>query len=107
LNLNSPAHTVTAILAALVLFLTLTTFSSLSFAASDKDRFNALYIPPHKITQRTFDEVVHYATSTPVNAVVLHVKSPKGKLLWPSENALAIRLGVGVNHSDWKNMWPV
>ncbi|MBC2742023.1 MAG: hypothetical protein HGJ93_02975 [Desulfosarcina sp.] len=49
------------------------------------------------MTQRTFDEVVHYATLTPVNAVVLHVKSPRGKLLWPSENALAIQLGVGAN----------
>ena len=58
-----------------------------------------MYIPPHKITQRTFDEIVHYATLTPVNAVVLHVKSPKGKLLWPSENAIAIQLGVGTNHS--------
>lgn len=65
----------------------------------NKDRFNALYIPPHKITQRTFDEIVHYAEQTPVNAVVLHVKTPKGKLLWPSENELAIQLGVGAERS--------
>jgi hypothetical protein len=86
-------------LATLVIFLLATAFSSLSFAETSNDGVNALYIPPHKITRRTFDEVVHYATSTPVNAVVLHVKSPKGKLSWPSEHALAIRLGAGVNHS--------
>jgi hypothetical protein len=98
LNLNSRPH-LTAILIASVLFLTLTTFGNSSIAASDKDRFNALYVPPHKITQRTFDEIVHYATLTPVNAVVMHVKSPKGKLLWPSENAIALQMGVAARHS--------
>jgi hypothetical protein len=63
------------------------------------DRFHALYVPPHKITQRTFDEIVHYATLTPVNAVVLHVKSPNGRLLWPSKNAIARQLGVATGHS--------
>ena len=67
--------------------------------ASATDRYHALYVPPHKITQRTFDEIVHYATLTPVNAVVLHVKSPKGRLLWPSENAIARQLGVATGHS--------
>ena len=89
----------TAILIASVFFLITTAFCDLSLAGTSKDRFQALYIPPHKITQRTFDEIVHYATLTPVNAVVLHVKSPKGKLLWPSENAMAIQLGVGTKHS--------
>jgi hypothetical protein len=98
LNFNTCPYRL-AILAALVFFLFANAFSSLSFAETKMDCYNALYIPPHKITQRTFDEVVHYATLTPVNAVVLHVKSPKGKLLWPSKNALAIQLGVGVNHS--------
>jgi hypothetical protein len=67
--------------------------------ASALDRFHAVYVPPHKITQRTFDEIVHYATLTPVNAVVLHVKSPKGKLLWPSKNGIARQLGVASRHS--------
>ena len=98
LNLYTRHHR-TAILAALAFSLVATAFSSLSIAGTNKDCFKALYIPPHKITQRTFDEIVHYATLTPVNAVVLHVKSPKGKLLWPSENAIAIQLGVGTNHS--------
>ena len=98
LNFNTRLHR-TAILSALVFFLVATAFSSLSIAGTNTDRFNALYIPPHKITQRTFDEIVHYATLTPVNAVVLHVKSPKGKLMWPSENPMAIQMGVGANHS--------
>ncbi|MFO7715745.1 putative glycoside hydrolase [Desulfosarcina sp.] len=68
-------------------------------AETYKDHFNALYIPPHKITQRTFDEIVHYAGLTPVNAVVLHVKSPTGRLLWPSDNPVAIDLNVGATHS--------
>ena len=51
------------------------------------------------VTQRTFEEIVHYATLTPVNAVVLHVKSPKGKLMWPSENPMAVQMGVGARHS--------
>ena len=98
MNLYTRLHR-TAILAALAFPLVVTAFSSLSIAETNTDGFNALYIPPHKITQRTFDEIVHYAALTPVNAVVLHVKSPKGKLSWPSENAMAIQLGVGANHS--------
>jgi hypothetical protein len=88
-----------ALLLAAFFFLTILAFSSASIAKMNKDRFYALYIPPHKITQRTMDEVIHYASLTPVNAVVLHLKTPKGKLMWSSENALAIRLGVGTKRS--------
>ena len=95
-----PYHT--AILTALALLLAATAFNSLSIAGTNEDDFNALYIPPHKVTKRTFDEIVHYAALTPVNAVVLHVKSPRGKLLWPSENAMAIQLGAGADHSGLK-----
>jgi len=70
-----------------------------SNAAAGIDDAYAVYIPPHKITDRTFDEIVHYAALTPINAVVLHVKTPKGKLMWPSENQLAIQLGVAASHS--------
>ncbi|MCB2146669.1 MAG: putative glycoside hydrolase [Deltaproteobacteria bacterium] len=98
MNRNTRSHR-TSILAAAACLLVSTAFSGLSLAETSKDCFNAVYIPPHKITQRTFDEIVHYAALTPVNAVVLHVKSPKGKLLWPSENTMAVQLGVGANHS--------
>ncbi|HSO18695.1 MAG TPA: putative glycoside hydrolase [Desulfosarcina sp.] len=74
-------------------------FTGVSPAAADADRFYALYVPPHKITQRTVDEIVHYSNLTPVNAVVLHVKTPKGRLLWPSDNAVARRLNVSAEHS--------
>jgi hypothetical protein len=80
-------------------FLMTTVLGNSPTAASAADRYHAVYVPPHKITQRTFDEIVHYATLTPVNAVVLHVKSPKGRLLWPSENAIARQLGVTTGHS--------
>jgi hypothetical protein len=92
----------TAIWVALACLIAMAACSGLSFAGTSRDHVNALYIPPHKITQRTFDEIVHYAELTPVNAVVLHVKSPKGKLLWPSENTMAIQLGVGVKHTGLK-----
>ena len=82
-----------------IFFLLMTVLGNSPTAASAMDRFNALYVPPHKITQRTFDKIVHYATLTPVNAVVLHVKRPKGKLLWPSKNAIARQLGVASRHS--------
>jgi hypothetical protein len=85
------------IASAFILFTTLV--GNASIAASSTDRFNALYVPPHKITERTFDEIVHYAAQTPVNAVVLHVKSPRGNLLWPSENAIALQMGVVARHS--------
>ena len=82
------------------LFLLIAALISLpSFAAASIDDSYAVYIPPHKITQRTFDEIVHYATLTPINAVVLHVKTPRGKLLWPSENSLALQMGVSASHS--------
>ena len=73
-------------------------------AADEKDQFNALYFPPHKITQRTVDEVIHYASMTPVNAVVLHVKTPNGNLMWPSDNPLAIQLGVSARHTRLKKL---
>jgi hypothetical protein len=56
-------------------------------------------VPAHKITQRTLDEIVHYAAMTPVNAVVLHVKTPTGQLLWPSKHAIARQLGVSNDHA--------
>ena len=83
----------------LVFFWIMAVFSSQTIAATNTDRFHALYVPPHKITQRTFDEIVHYATLTPVNAVVLHVKTPRGRLLWPSDNPTALQLNVTTRHA--------
>jgi hypothetical protein len=67
-------------------------------AAAAVDSHYAVYVPPHKITGRTLDEIVHYAALTPVNAVVLHVKTPRGRLLWPSKNPTAVALGVATGH---------
>lgn len=98
LNANSRPH-LTAMFGVAIFLLVTIGLNSLSTAAAPLDRFYAVYVPPHKITQRTFDEIVHYATLTPVNAVVLHVKTPMGKLLWPSNNPTALRLGVITKHS--------
>lgn len=88
-----------AIVAASVFFLAITVMGGVSTAAAAKDRVHALYIPAHRTTQRNFDKIVHYATLTPVNAVVLHVKNPMGKLSWPSCNAVALRLAVGAGNT--------
>ena len=80
-------------------FFTIMGLARICIAADEKDHFNALYFPPHKITQRTVDEVIHYSGMTPVNAVVLHVKTPKGKLMWPSDNPLANQLGVSARYT--------
>ena len=95
---NTRPHPV-ALCIALLFFLTILMISRPSVAEIKKDGFNALYFPPHKITQRVVDEIVHYASLTPVNAVVLHVKTPKGKLMWTSKNTLANQLGVSARHS--------
>lgn len=68
-------------------------------ASAGVDSHYAVYVPPHRITQRTLDEIVHYAALTPVNAVVLHVKTPRGRLLWSSENPTAVEMGVAAQHS--------
>ncbi len=70
--------------------------------AMQNDPFYAVYVPPHKITERTFDEIVHYAAQTPVNAVVLHVKTPRGRLMWPSTCPLAMDVGAGGNYRHLK-----
>ena len=85
-----------------VLFLVWMTllFSRISAASTLSDHYQAVYVPPHKITQRTMDEIVHYAQLTPVNAVVLHVKTPEGKLMWPSDNPTARKMGVSSSHAS-------
>ena len=60
----------------------------------ENDSYFGVYVPAHKITQRAFDEIVHYATLTPINAVVLHVKSPRGRLMWAADNVLAREIGA-------------
>lgn len=59
-----------------------------------KDAYCAVYLPAHKITPRTLDEIVHYASLSPINAVVLHVKTPRGELAWAAKHPLAVELGV-------------
>lgn len=96
--LNCPRMKTT--IAAIICIVLAIVTCSFSAAAAGVDDSYAVYIPPHKITQRTFDEIVHYASLTPINAVVLHVKTPKGRLMWPSTNPTSIQLGVVARHAN-------
>jgi hypothetical protein len=89
----------TVLLPVSVALLIVTAFCRPAMATVILGHYHALYVPSHKITRRTLDEIVHYAALTPVNAVVLHVKTAKGRLMWPSENPTAIALGAGSEHS--------
>ncbi len=55
---------------------------------------NAVYIPSHGYTERKVSELIHYAKLTKMNAVVLHVKDPYGKLNWKSQNDMAVEIGA-------------
>lgn len=53
-----------------------------------------VYLPPHALTQRYFEEMDHYYTLSNMNAVVIHVKDPPGRIYWNSGNALAREIGA-------------
>jgi len=57
--------------------------------AAMPERVKAVYLPPHCFTERKITEFNHYASLTGLNAVVLHVKDPRGMLRWKSENKIA------------------
>ncbi|MBU1956770.1 putative glycoside hydrolase, partial [Patescibacteria group bacterium] len=48
-----------------------------------------VYLPAHSITSRRIAEVIHYAGQLGINAVVLHVKDPYGRIAWTSKLELA------------------
>ena len=62
--------------------------------ASTPDNVKALYLPSHCFTERKIDEFVHYAKLAGINAAVLHVKDPHGRLRWQSSNPLAQKIGA-------------
>ena len=57
--------------------------------ATMPDMIKAVYFPSHSFTERKITEFNHYAALTGLNAVVLHVKDPRGMLRWKSENKMA------------------
>ena len=68
-------------------------FSSDGFAALP-EKVNAIYLPSHCFTERKITEFAHYAALTGLNAVVLHVKDPYGRIRWKSNNQLARKMGA-------------
>jgi len=68
-------------------------FSSDGFAAMP-ETVKAIYLPAHCFTERKITEISHYAALTGLNAVVLHVKDPYGRIRWKSKNPLAQKMGA-------------
>jgi hypothetical protein len=58
------------------------------------ENINAIYLPSHCFTERKITEISHYAALTGLNAVVLHVKDPYGRIRWKSNNPLAQKIGA-------------
>jgi len=67
--------------------------TSHSPAGTPKD-ITALYLPSHCFTERKIDEFVHYAKLAGINAAVLHVKDPHGRIRWRSSNVQAAEVGA-------------
>ena len=62
--------------------------------AAQPENIKAIYLPSHSFTDRKISEFTHYARLTGLNAVVLHVKDPYGKIRWKSNNQLAQKMGA-------------
>lgn len=62
--------------------------------AAPPDAVRGLYLPGHGLSARRLDEVVHYAPQLDLNAVVLHVKDPWGRLYFDSRQPLALATGA-------------
>mgnify|MGYP001819790180 CR=1 FL=1 len=67
--------------------------ASHSPAGTPKD-ITALYLPSHRFTERKIEEFVHYAKLAGINAAVLHVKDPHGRIRWKSKNLQAAAVGA-------------
>ncbi len=62
--------------------------------AAQPENIKAIYLPSHSFTDRKISEFTHYARLTGLNAVVLHVKDPYGRIRWKSNNQLAKKMGA-------------
>ena len=75
---------------------------SLSPAGTPED-ITALYLPSHCFTERKIDEFVHYAKLAGINAAVLHVKDPHGRIRWKSNNVQAAEIGAVASYGLVEN----
>ncbi|NNG00707.1 MAG: hypothetical protein HKM93_15080 [Desulfobacteraceae bacterium] len=53
------------------------------------DQVRSIYVPADRISQRIVTEIIHYAEEIPINAAVLHVKDPYGRLAWNAGHPIA------------------
>ena len=63
-------------------------------SVSNLKGIKALYLPSHCFSERKIDEFVHYAKLAGINAAVVHVKDPHGRIRWKSNNVLAAEIGA-------------
>jgi hypothetical protein len=69
-------------------------FLSSQSIAAIPDNINAVYLPAHKCSDRKISELIHYADIANLNAVVIHVKDPFGKISWKSNHPIARAMGT-------------
>ncbi|MFW6324406.1 MAG: putative glycoside hydrolase [Desulfovibrionales bacterium] len=67
-------------------------------SADPPDPVRALYLS-HRFDEKSIDSFLHYAEQTGINAAVLHVKDPQGKLYWNSRTPLARE--INAVHQPW------
>ena len=71
-------------------------FLSSQSIATTPDNINAVYLPSHKCSDRKISELIYYAGLAPLNAAVLHVKDPFGRISWKSNHPFAREIGDNV-----------
>ncbi len=63
-------------------------------AATPPEYVRGVYLLPDNYTERKVNETIHYAKHAGLNAVVLHVKDPRGLVYWPAQEPVAIEIGA-------------
>ncbi|MBI9087855.1 MAG: hypothetical protein JEZ12_01405 [Desulfobacterium sp.] len=53
-----------------------------------------IYLPANRLNTRRLTQAIHYARLAHLNAVVVHVKDPRGGVVWNSRNAIALSIGA-------------
>ncbi len=51
-----------------------------------------IYLPANRLNTRRLTEAIHYARLANLNAVVVHVKEPRGRVGWNSRNSIALSM---------------
>ena len=87
----------------LAIILTLLLLVPSQSPAGTPENITALYLPSHCFTERKIDEFVHYAKLAGINAAVLHVKDPHGRIRWKSNNVQATEIGAVASYGLVEN----